>query len=129
MEHGAQDLECLLDYELSAARRYRRDVSLIMVAGAGDRLKINLLHTIFRCSDELIPLGTDAAILMGETEKMGAAAAIARCLAVCPDEFGLRFAVVSYPKDGKMLEALLATARRRLEQARHCASGAVLTMG
>jgi hypothetical protein len=127
------DLEWLLDYELRSAVRYRRFVSVILVAygdGNGRRNPRGLIgDNLLRASDEFFELNGDCAIVMGETDRIGALAAIERLKRLCNGESDLRFAVISFPLDGHIARELLSTAHRRLDKARALGSGAVVATG
>lgn len=128
-DHGAGDLNWLLDYELSSASRHRRTVSLIMVCVVGAGLTARMIKRLIRKSDELFMLGTEAAILMGETELLGALKAVERYKEAYLGELDVRFAVISYPADGEGLQHLLHVVQRRLDMARNAPSGAVISAG
>jgi hypothetical protein len=117
LDESAQ-LEFMLDYELRSSKRYRRPVSLVMVRPLNAPIKLrHLLGPTLRESDQLFEIHDHAAILMGETDREGALAAIARYKEACEGEIDLRFAVASFPEDGSTVHELLATARQRLNKA------------
>jgi hypothetical protein len=121
------ELEALLDYEIRGSMRYRRPMSLVLVAPVRSRVNLReLLGPILRASDKLFQIGGHAAILMGETDRDGALTAIRRYKEACNDEIDLRFALASFPDDGTNAQELIATARRRLGKALACERGAVI---
>ncbi len=124
-------LERLLDYELRAAARYRRFAALVMVtSGHKESDVVDLLDEQVRGSDEFLQLGDDAAaILMGETDSSDALVAVKRYKSRCQGGEDLRFAVVSYPADGRGTSELLSTASRRLRAARAGGYGAIISTG
>ena len=138
MDHGRQWLERLLDYELRAAARYRRFVSLVLMFSVNtDKVSTseirnvnmkNLLANELRCSDEFIALNGTNAIAMSETETGGALIAIRRYQTACGD-LDLRFAVASFPDDGPTSENLLATATWRLDVAKKGDHSSVVDTG
>ena len=121
-------LERLLAYELRAASRFRRFASLVMVTSAKQNVNLeNLLSDCIRSSDEFVEFGEVSAILMGETDNMGAIVAVNRYKTTYGADLDLRYSVVSYPIDGKDANELLWTARSRLDQARNLHSGVVVS--
>lgn len=116
---GPPPLEWVLDYELGHALRYGREVSLILIAAPAGVDVQGLLEGLARRSDEFFPLAEGgAALLMSGTPKGGALRAVARFREACLGQFDLRFAVASYPTDGRLTGVLLQVARRRLALAR-----------
>lgn len=124
-------LERLLDYELRAAARYRRFAALVMVTSdQAERDVTEVLDDQVRDSDEFLQVGDDAvAILMGETDSGDALVAVKRYKSRCQGGEDLRFAVVSYPADGRGTSELLSTASRRLQAARAGGHGAIVSTG
>jgi hypothetical protein len=127
MDYDPVNLEWLLDYELCVAARYRRPVSLIMIGCNDGDLRPKLLGSVMRGSDELFLLEADAAIVLSETEKAGALRAVERYKEAYLDCMDLRFAVVSYPGDGRTMECLLRTACQRMARAKRGSLGAVIS--
>jgi len=131
MACGMVDLERLLNYELRSSVRYRRFLSMVMVActsslGTRERLASNeLLHD----SDELFEIEGGYSIVMGETDKAGALTAVERLKSHWKEEGDLRFAVVSFPVDGHIAAELLTSAHRRLNKAKGLHPGAVVATG
>ena len=136
MDHGRQWLEKLLDYEMRAAARYRRFVSLVLmfsvntdkVSTSEVRNMKDLLANELRSSDEFIALNGTNAIAMSETETGGALTAIRRYQTACGD-LDLRFAVASFPGDARTSENLLATATWRLDIAKKASHNSVVDTG
>lgn len=124
-------LERLLDYELRAAARYRRFAALVMVTSDHKEHDVTeMLNEQVRGSDEFLQLGDDAvAILMGETDSSDALVAVKRYKSRCQGGEDLRFAVVSYPADGRGTSELLSAASRRLRAARAGGRGAIVSTG
>lgn len=123
-------LQRLLQYELRSAERYRRYVSIVMVK-TGDTVEQfrQLLSDTIRDSDELEPLGDGAAILMGDTDTDGALCAIGRYKQRCGDQLDMRFAIATFPADGREADGLLQAAARRLALSAAAGAGAVVTTG
>lgn len=123
-------LSWLVDYELRSAERYRRFVALLMVSAASGhhRLKELLLKTK-RGSDRCVDLGEEYAILMSETDLMGALAAVGRYKAVFSEKFDVRFSIALFPMDGINSADLVEGAYRRLNAARMLQWGAVVNSG
>lgn len=123
-------LRQMLQYELHAAERYRRFVSVMMVApgngfiGLGDSLAGHC-----RTSDVMAETDMGVAVLMGETDTSGALTAARRYLNFFDNQADLRFSVVTYPSDGGKAEGLLERATRRLGEAMEGEMGAVVCTG
>ncbi len=131
MDHGRQWLEGLLDYEIRAAARYRRFVSLVLMFSVTEVRNMsmkNLLANELRSSDEFIALNGTNAIAMSETETGGALIAIRRYQTACRD-LDLRFAVASFPGDARTSENLLAMATWRLDVAKKASHSSVVDTG
>jgi hypothetical protein len=85
-------LEFMLDYELRCSKRYRRPVSLVMVLPVNAPIKLReFLGPILRESDQLFEIHDHAAILVGESDREGALAAIGRYKKEGDEEINLRF--------------------------------------
>lgn len=121
------DLEQLLDYELRCAKRYRRFVSIVIIAATNGfgNLREALAEDSVRDCDQFFELENGSAILMTETDSAGAMAALERCRLDLGGDSSLRFAVVSFPFDGHTAAELLAAATRRLERAKQMGIAAV----
>jgi len=117
----------LLEYELLAAERYRRFVSLVMVTSQNDLEGLRaLLGEHVRESDVMSNFDHSVAVLMGETDGTGALSAIDRFRKSFDSQIDMRFSVVTYPSDGGKAEGLIDAAYRRLGRARQAVSGAVV---
>lgn len=116
----------MLDYELCLALRHQRNVSLVLVTEARGRLRPTVLESIVRRADEIFLLRSDAAILMSETPKAGALKAVDRLRGACVGHCDLRFAVATYPCDGRLTCLLLNVAHHRLKRACDSHRGAVV---
>lgn len=131
-KHGMSDLEQLLDYELRCAKRYRRFVSIIVVAPVNGFMGLKGIFEddAIRECDQFFEVDDGSAILMTETDSAGAVAALERCQVAADDNRDLRFAVVSFPFDGHTAAELLETAHRRLDRAKNMPGrGAAITTG
>ncbi|MEK7794967.1 MAG: hypothetical protein AAB353_10570 [Candidatus Hydrogenedentota bacterium] len=120
-----------LGYELKSAERYRRFVTLVMVASPGSRngrVK-KIVEDTIRNSDILADFDGAALVLMSETNSSGAITAIERYKAKNANQDDLRFSVVTYPSDGGGAEGLLATAFRRLQKATDSQPGSIVMTG
>lgn len=123
-------LSWLIDHELRAAERYRRFVALMMVTSPDHKPCLrNILLRTKRDSDKFFEFGNDCAILMSETDMMGAMAAANRYKSLCDNEFDLRFAIASFPFDGVNCMDLLGASYRRLNEAKSQSCGAVVSSG
>ncbi len=117
----------LLEYELLAAERYRRFVSLVMVTSQNDLEGLRaLLGEHVRDSDVMSNFDHSVAVLMGETDGTGALSAIDRFRKSFDSQIDMRFSVVTYPSDGGKAESLMDAAYRRLAKAKQAISGAVV---
>lgn len=127
---GSRNLQVFLDYELRASARYRRFVTLVVFSSADGSVDyFDSLGAIIRGSDEFFDLDSTGAILMGETDSSDALVAVERFKSRCRDGMDLRFAMASYPSDGRAPAELLSAAYRRLDHARMSVAGAVVCSG
>lgn len=127
MLSGVGGLEYFLNYELRCSVRYRRFVSIVMIACDNGRiLKQWLYDSIIRESDEVFEIEEGYSILMGDTDRTGALTAVERLSTHCKGEADLYFAVVSFPVDGNITAELLASGHRRLRKARALQPGAIV---
>ena len=118
----------LLQYELHAAERYRRFVSVVMVSSGTNPAGLpNLLGDHIRKSDVMADFDSSLAVLMGETDKNDALTAVKRYGGVFDSQLDLRFSVVTYPSDGSNPYGLVQTAYRRLGKAKSSQRGAVVS--
>ena len=126
---GINDLEWMLDYEMRSAMRYRRFLSLVVIATEEPGNLHGFLRDTVRGSDEVFQLDSGAAVLMGETERSGALKAVERLQRATREMVPLRFAVNTFLFDGHTVAELLGTAQRRLEKARRLEPNAVVSTG
>ncbi len=113
---NGHDLEWLLDYELSQSTRHRRYVSLVVLSANGSSSRIEpLLSGALRDSDVLFPLDHAVAVLMGETERADALNAIGRYRDAIGETLGVRYAIVSFPDDGKVTGEMIDLAYSQLD--------------
>jgi len=125
-----RDLEWLLDYELKQSARHRRFVSLVMLTANGNSHKLDkMLNDVVRETDPIFSLPGSMAVLMGETDNNGAQQAIERYREAIDETMDVKFAVASFPDDGKASSELMDTAHRRLEIANTSDSGPVVADG
>lgn len=124
-------LHWLIDYELKAAKRYRRFVTLIMITplSVSNFHLCKMLYSLKRDSDRIFELEGDCAILMPETDMAGGRAMINRIKSFIKDEIDLRFSIASFPIDGTHRGDLVETACRRLGEAKLAESGTVVSNG
>ena len=126
-ELAVLNFDRVFQYALRVSERYRRNLALVMMSGECDQADFSLMITpLVRRSDELLELRDCAAVLMGETNGEGALQAVQRFKRSCPEDAGLRYAVASFPEDGRAASMLLLSARRRLDAARNQQPGAVV---
>lgn len=119
-------LRWLLDYEIRGSERYRRFLSLLLIASNRAEEGIDRLTESFRRSDEVIALDKwHAAVLLRETNIDGTINAINRYKSF-HNVIHLRFAVVCYPTDGWNATYILESASDRITRAMHGPAGAVV---
>ena len=117
----------LVQYELGAAERYRRYVSLVLVHSPTDHSGLQgTLGAHVRKSDAMARFHHSVAMLMGETDQSDALRAVQRYEGVLGDQFDTRYAVVTYPVDATAPDSLMAIAERRLQKAESEHSGHVV---
>ena len=124
-------LEELLDYEIRCSSRYRRFVSIVMVAN-GNGANVDLKHLLgehVRSSDSYFEFKNASAILMGETDINGSLQAVDRYKSNYSSEIDLRFAVASYPNDGQSTLEILDTLLRRSDESKLGKHGEVIAQG
>ena len=120
----------LIDFELRVSDRYKRYLSLTMIASGDGPVSISkTLEDVIRISDELVDLEGSTTLLMPETNMQGAMTAIRRFKTKCNGTIDLRFAVVTFPRDGKSAGALVDKVVQRLEKAKAGANGEVVASG
>lgn len=117
---GLGTLEQFLDYELRSATRYRRFTTLVLISRSAEAWDPRaLIGEIMRSSDEFFYLeGGGAAILMGETDGIGALAAVGRYRLACREEKDIRFSLTTYPSDVRSVAEMLVIGQRRLQKAK-----------
>jgi hypothetical protein len=118
MDQGADPnlnlLNWLIDYELHGPRSIKQ-----------------ILMKTKRSSDRCIEMdqGEEYAILMSETDLMGALAAVNRYKSVFSEKIDVRFSIALFPMDGITSNDLLEAAGRRLNAAGMLKWGAVVSSG
>lgn len=121
-----------LGYELRSAERYRRFISLVMVASPQSNERVNrLLGDNLRTSDVVADFDGASIILMSETNSAGALSAIERYKNTenIKNVHDLRFSLVTFPADNGGPESMIASAFRRLQKAAEGEPGAVIMTG
>ena len=110
----------LLQFEMGAAERYRRYLSLVIVHSPTDH--IGLQGTVgvhMRKSDGMARFDHSVVLLMGETDQSDALRAVKRYEGVLGGQFDARYAVATYPGDGTAPDGLMAIAEKRLQKAKN----------
>lgn len=130
MRTDLSGLTKMLQYELHSAERYRRFVSVMMVA-PGDALDGlgDFLAGHCRTSDVMAESDEGVTVLMGETDTPGALTAAKRYQGFFGDQVDLRFSIATYPADAGRAKGLIEKASQRLERALNDGEGAVVTSG
>ncbi len=117
MTNGTLELHWLLSHEVRAASRYRRFVSLVMMAAGGKMEKgWKFLEDNIRESDLLFDMGSYSAVVMTETDKQGALKAVDRFAKLLDDTKNFRFALGAFPGDGRRAPEFVSTVYRRLRR-------------
>ena len=117
----------LFDFELRLSDRYKRYLSLTMIASGNGPVSISrTIEDTVRISDELADVDGTATLLMPETDTQGAITAIRRFKTKCNNIIDLRFAVVTFPTDGRYAGALVDKAVQRLDKAKAGSNGEVV---
>lgn len=121
------DLEWLLDYELQAAERYRRYLTLVMVDTdyCPSYLEKIFAATLREC-DAVTSSGQSISIIMSDTRTNGALQVIERLKRECEENKRNYYSVVSYPQDGSDTDSLISKGQGRLENARGIAPGTAI---
>lgn len=120
----------ILHYELVSAQRYRRFVSVVMVADTRGKGSVDrILSEKVRYCDVMAAADTTAVIMMSETGSAGAQSAIERYKKDAVDSADLRFSLVTFPHDGRGVDGLINTGNRRLRKAVESAPGTVVAAG
>lgn len=123
-------LEWLLNYELTQSIRHRRYLSLVMLSSEESSEKPRMiLNKMVRSSDPLFAVNGTLAVLMGDTNSVGALKAVERYRGEINRSIDVRYSVVSFPDDAKGTEELMDTAYRRLETAKGLESDAIVSWG
>ena len=113
-ENG-NSLEWLLDYELKQSVRHRRFVSIVMLSANGNSKNLNrILKDIGRNTDPVFLLTDSIAVLMGETDTVGALKAVERYREMIEGAMDVQYSVASFPNDGRSPDDLIHTAQHRL---------------
>jgi hypothetical protein len=111
-------LEWMLDHELRLAERYRRFLSVCMIRSAGSESLLDLLAVTLRQSDLYFEFEENVGVvLMSETDKSGALAAIERFRRQTEHNASAYFAVGSYPNDNMRASQFVTTVYNRLKGA------------
>jgi hypothetical protein len=119
----------ILEYELNAAERYRRFVSLVMVSSMDEDIAHikDLLGDNIRKSDVLSDYDSSVMLMLSETDKKDAVSAVKRYNSLFMNRLDLRFSVVTYPDDGVRADGLVETAYMRLAKAKSASFGSVVS--
>jgi hypothetical protein len=121
-------LDWLLHYELQAAERYRRYVSMIMATGGANRARLRQTFTrVLRECDAIIQWNGSISVIMTDTQLSGALSVVERLKQECGESSKLVYSVVAYPQDGVVSAMLLTKAQTRLEQANTRQPGSVVS--
>jgi len=119
-----------LEYEMRAAERYGRFVSLVMVSAGDDLENVKqVLQDCVRSSDVLADYDHSLVVMMGETDKNDALSAVHRYGNFFMNQIDLRFSVATYPEDAIRPDSLVQTAYKRLVKARQGTSGTIVSDG
>ncbi len=113
-QHSA--LECLLEYEIRCAFRYRRYVSLLMFSIEYHEQIANKLanQPILRDSDVIFRFDKHFAILLSETDQSSARSLLERLKKECHIPSTFHHSLVCYPYDGMTSLELIEKANKML---------------
>ena len=127
MEMKPIDVKWLLEYELQAAERYRRYLTLVLVDtdGCTSYLEKIFVATLRDC-DAVSANHRSIFIIMSDTRPSGALCVIERLKRECDENKNNFYSVVSYPKDGVSAEMLIAKAQEQLHDAHTVSPGAII---
>lgn len=130
MASNIDNLEWLLNYELTQSVRHRRYLSLVMLSSEESSEKPRMiLNKMVRSSDPLFAVNGTIAVLMGDTNNVGALKAVERYRGEINRSVDVRYSVASFPDDAKGTEELIHTAYRRLETAKGLEADAIVSWG
>jgi hypothetical protein len=116
----------LLEYELCAAERHRRYVTLVMIHSPKDHQGLkDIMDTHVRKSDAIAHFDHSVAVLMGETDQNDALCAVDRYTELLKSH-DPRFAIATYPSDDASADALIDAAQRRLDKASNGSNGNIV---
>ena len=121
----------MLDYDLAGAKRYNRPTTLVRVTPVGSHPEyIIWLQEAARKTDRFFAYqGDNVIVMMRETNSPGALAMTRRTHESCTEEVDLRFALVTFPDDGKSAGELLETLDRRYQKALQSSYGTIVNQG
>ncbi len=116
----------LLEYELCAAERHRRYVTLVIIHSPSDHQGLKVMMDVHvRKSDAIAHFDHSVAVLMGETDQSDALCAVDRYSEILKTQ-DPRFSLATYPSDDASADALIDAAQRRLEKASKGTNGNVV---
>ena len=116
----------ILEYELCAAERHRRYVTLVMIHSPSDHQGLQeIMDTHVRRSDAIAYFDHSVAVLMGETDQSDALCAVDRYSDLLKTQ-DPRFAIATYPSDDASADALIDAAQRRLQKASSGTNGPIV---
>ena len=117
----------ILRYELCAAERYRRYVSLVLLHSPTDHEGLKgTIGSQVRKSDAVASYDHSVAILMAETDKGNALCAVNRYNELLGGQFDVRYSVATYPGDDTSADSLFEAAEKRLNKAKQGDGGHVV---
>ncbi len=117
----------LLAYELHSAKRHSRFTSLVMLTSRENLPTVkSVLTDCLRSSDAMANFDHSVAVLLGETDRLGATLALRRWTSLFHQQIDVQASVASFPNDGDRAEKLLMAAHSRLDKARSHETGTVI---
>lgn len=126
------DLESILKYEISCAKRYSRYITLLMVSAVENGGRFNDLISGIKIRECDLQFEHDggSVILLNETDVAGAMNVLERFQKSHSGDVDMRASVACFPLDSFSANELLSIAERRLEKARNISvKDAVITTG
>ena len=119
MQTTISTFESILKYELAAAERYRRYVSLVMIHSplTPCGVVMNIVEPTIRRSDVVASADSYVCVLLGETELNDTLRVAGRYDDTLGLQLEARFSVTTYPPDPPPAETFMKTAQSRLLRA------------
>ncbi len=111
-------VEWLVRYEVRSSKRYRRRMSIALIAStaSSNGFLHRYLSDAFRDSDQVFRRNGHTCVIMGETDREGCVKAMRRCRQKLNDP-SFCCGVVTFPEDGHHMAFLMNEVEQRLSRA------------